>query len=479
MNFIVVMSDSLRSDYLEPGGSQWVKSPNAARFMESAAMFDNCWGGSFPTIPNRLDLMTGRYGEPIHAWLPLPYGEPNLPEIMRKNGYKTSLICDTPHLINGGHNFDYPFHQWEFIRGQEVDRFGMDDLTIQFPFNDASKIKTQFVNRAGSQFMRNIRGRGVCEEEWAGRKTYDTAIRWLEKNAKGGKFFLWIDGFDPHEPQLPPQKYIDMYDPGYEGQVFLMHTDGAKLAPEETFNVRARYAGTVTFIDRMFGRLLEALEDLKLSDDTCVVWVSDHGTMLGEHGKIITKDIRYHESARTHLMIRTPNRDSAGQHFKHLVQPCDLAPTLLELAGIDAPERMHGKSYLPLLQGKAFETRKVAITGHAGTNPFCGGKFPMIARSLKWTLVDYPEPERRELFDNENDPGQSNNIAEENQSVVAELHETILEFFRTHEAQPQLIRRFETGDPGDMNSYRRCPAGLEDHSLYFLHNLSSNVFPCD
>lgn len=477
MNFVVVMSDTLRPDNLQPAGCEWVRTPNAAEFMKSAAMFDNCWAGSFPTIPNRLDLMTGRYGEPVHAWLPLQYDEPNLPDIMRRNGYRTALICDKPHLINGGHNFDFPFHQWEFTRGQEVDRYGMDDLPINFPFSDASKINPTHINRAGSQYMRNIRGRGVCEEEWAGRKTYDTAIRWLEKNARGGKFFLWIDGFDPHEPLCPPPKYLNMYDPDYAGEVFLMHTHGDKLSAAETNNVRARYAGTVTFIDRLFGRLLEALEDLRLADDTCVVWVSDHGTMLGEHGRIIRKDIQYHESARTHLMIRTPNRHGAGKHFKNLVQPCDLAPTLLELAQLEIPAHMQGKSYLPLLSDKPFETRQVAITGHCGTIPFCGAKFPMVARSMEWTLVDYPQAERRELYHNLEDPEQSRDVASQNPGIVNALHETILEFFCSHQAQSQLIRLFETGEPGDMTSYQRFRPGMENYYLYFMHNLSSQVFP--
>ena len=165
--------------------------------------------------------------------------------------------------------------------------------------------------------------------------------------------------------------------------------------------------------------------------------------------------------------------------FKDLVQPCDLAPTLLEMAGIQTPERMHGISYLPLLQGKEFKTRDVAITGHAGTNRFCGGKFPMVARTHKWTMVDFPDASKRQLFDNEKDVAQLKNVAADNPGVVNELHEAVLEFFRTHEAQPQLIRRFETGDPGDMSTYRSRPVGLEGYDIYFWNILDSKVLPDD
>lgn len=477
MNFIILMSDTLRSDYLQPYGNDWVKTPNTAEFAQSAAMFDNCWAGSFPTLPNRLDLYTGRYGEPIHAWLPLPYGEITLPQLMRENGYVTSLICDTPHLINGGGNFDFPYNHWEFIRGQEVDRYGMDDQPVSLPFHDADKVNPRLINMHTCQFMRNIRGRGVCEDNWATAKTFRTAIQWLEKNARQEKFFLWIDGFDPHEPQLPPQKYTEMYHPGYDGQVFLQHSDATKLSDEEKFNIKARYAGTVTFLDRMFGRLMETLGDLKLLDDTCIIWVSDHGTMLGEHGKILLKQVQLNEAARTHLMIRMPGGEGAGKHFKDLVQPCDLAPTLLEMAGLPVPECMQGTSYLDLLHGKEFSAREVAITGHAGTNRFCGGKFPMVARTRKWTMVDYPDPSRRQLFDNEMDIEQTNDVAADNPGVVRELHEAVLEFLRAHEAQPQLIKRFETGDPGDMSTYRQTKPGLEDFEIYFWNILNSGVMP--
>ncbi|MBM4045838.1 MAG: sulfatase, partial [Planctomycetes bacterium] len=340
MNFIIIMNDTLRPDYLSAYGNTWVRTPHAAAFAKTAAVFDKAYVGSFPTIPNRTDLFTGRFGEPFHPWLPLAFDEITLPDLLRQNGYVTQLICDTPHLINGGHNFDFPFNAWDFIRGQEIDRYGMDSAPVTLPFKNTSAVPPQHLNRSVAQYLRNIRGqRG--EEDCVTHRTCQTVLNWLARNARRERFFLWVDAFDPHEPNLPPQRYVDPYDPGYTGDKFLMHVpDPDKLTEAEIRNVVARYAATVTFVDRCFGRILQALDDLGLAHNTCVIWLSDHGTYLNEHGLILTKTCVFDEVCRTVLMIRTPKREAAGHRFDEFVQPADFAPTLLDMAGIPVPERM-------------------------------------------------------------------------------------------------------------------------------------------
>jgi len=476
MNFVIIMNDTLRPDYLSAYGNDWVRSPNAATFAKASAVFDHAYVGSYPTIPNRTDLFTGRYGEPFHPWLPLSYSETTLPQILGQNGYVTQLICDTPHLVNGGHNFDYPFHGWEFIRGQEIDRLGMDSDPIDLPFKDTSKSAPRFINRSIAQHLRNIRG-VKREEDTATHRTCQRVINWLERNTGHEKFFLWVDAFDPHEPNLPPQHYVDLYDPGYEGDVFVSHVpDPAKLSEAEVGNVVARYAGTVTFADRCFGRVLQAIDDLGLADDTCVVWMSDHGTYLNEHGHILTKTCEYDEIGRTVLMIRTPSGETAGQRFDELVQPADLAPTVLEMAGIDVPECMQGRSYLPLLRGKACPVRDVAFSA-AGFYNFKERKHCIRAHDGRWLLLDRPIPEERELYDTESDPDQLSNVAKDHPAEAERLHEAVVEFLKTHEAQPQIVRLYEEGDPGDMTGYVARRPGYEHFRMYAVNLLNSHIVP--
>ncbi|MEW6357656.1 MAG: sulfatase [Planctomycetota bacterium] len=474
MNFVVIMNDTLRPDYLSAYGNTWVRTPHAAEFARTAAVFDKAYVGSFPTIPNRTDLLTGRFGEPFHAWLPLRYDAVTLPDILSRNGYVTQLICDTPHLVNGGGNFDWPFNAWDFIRGQEIDRYGMTSDSVVLPFKDTSKSEARFINTSIAQYLRNIRDRQM-EEDWVTHQTCQRVVNWLERNAKHEKFLLWVDAFDPHEPNLPPQHYTDLYDPGYDGDVLLSHVpDPAKLTEADIKNVVARYAGTVTFVDRCLGRIMETLDVLGLSDNTCVIWISDHGTYLNEHGKILTKTPLYDEVCRTVLMIRMPQAAANGRRFNDLVQPADLAPTLLDMAGIQIPERMQGRSFLPLLHGKSCKIRDVAISAKVVPNP----KSPdhsIAARDGRWLLVDRPNPVARELYDSQADPQQLTNVAQDHPKEVARLHEGVVEFLKTHEAQPQLVRLYEAGDPGDMTGYVPQPPRSVIYKFYSQHILNSRL----
>jgi arylsulfatase A-like enzyme len=475
MNFIVIMNDTLRPDYLSAYGNDWVKTPTAAQFAKDGAVFEKAFCASWPTIPNRTDLFTGRYGEPLHPWLPLDYGETTLPRLLGEQGYVTQLICDCPHLVQGGGNFDYPFHAWDFIRGQEVDRLGMDHFDVEFPFKDHSKVHTHSANRLFAQYLRNVRGRRH-EEDWATYKTYQSAVNWLDRNYKHEKFFLWIDGFDPHEPPWPPQQYTDMYDPGYEGDAFLTFIKAEKLTDAELNHLRARYAGTVTFVDKQVGRVLNKLDELGIADNTCVVWVSDHGTHIGEHGRAMGKTCAYDEVARTVMMIRPPKGLCAGKRFSELVQPPDVAPTLLELAGLDIPERMQGVSFAPLLRGEKCKIRDVAITGHmprksAGQWNFIG------ARDGRWVFNDPIIRESRELFDTDADPGQLNNVIADHPDVAERLHNAVIEFLRNSETPPALLKAFETGDIDLLKGFVFPRPGFEDFNAYFSYLYNQNVFP--
>ena len=473
MNFVVIMNDSLRPDHLSAYGNEWCHTPNFGKFAESATVFDKSYVGSFATIPARTDLFTGRFGEPIHPWLPLAYEATTLPQIMRENGYVTQLICDTPHLINGGHNFDFPFNAWEFIRGNEVDRYGMDSDPVELPFRDASHLHKQAVNKSLCQHFRNVRGRRT-ESDWVTYKTFQAAADWLERNLGHEKFFLWIDGFDPHEPCEAPQHYVDLYDPGYEGNVYLAHVaDASKLTEPEIRNIKARYAASVTFVDRCVGMVFDAIERLGLAQNTCVVCVSDHGTEMNEHGRILNKRCTYTEVAETVHIIRTPDGLSAGKHFGDLTQFADLAPTLLDLAGLEIPDFMQGKSYLPLLKGKPCQIRDVAIS--AVTPNALQETAIITARDQRWQLIDQPDPSRRVLHDLQEDPSQTHNVTTDYPDVVERLHAAVVDFLKTHEAQEQIIRWFETGDKGDMAGYVACRPGYEHFYSYWRHIWDSGV----
>ena len=465
MNFIVIMCDTLRPDYLESYGNLTF-SPTSKKFAEQAAVFDNAWTGSFPTVPNRTDLFTGRYGEPFHPILPLSYSAVTLPGILRCNGYATQLICDNPHLISLGCNFDYPFHAWDFIRGQEVYRYILDHTRTKLPFGEK---RWSHVEKDAHvlQMLQNSRD-WKEEADWPTYRTYQAAIKWLRRNYKREKFFLWIDGFDPHEPALPPPGYEEMYDPGYDGIRYCMPAYQSKLNEAEVNNFIARYKGTVTFLDRCVGNMLDTVTELGLDDNTCIVWISDHGTQLTEHGRLLMKNPLYNESLKTTLMIKAPGLPSAGKRFKELVQPCDFAPTLLEMAGLTPPDCMQGTSYLPLLSGNEWTTgREISMSCGHKLNLKCGEGISIVAHDKTWMLIDYSDPSKRCLYNLENDYQQEHNLIQDFPEVAEYLHEAVLNHLQKYDAQPQLIRKFKTNDAGNMIGYRRCPPGYEDFKFYW------------
>ncbi|MFW6303792.1 MAG: sulfatase-like hydrolase/transferase, partial [Candidatus Sumerlaeota bacterium] len=135
MNIILLICDTLRYDHIGANGNDAIKTPNMDRLAAESLVFDNAYAASYPTIPHRYDVMTGRYGGPFHQWMPLPHDTLTLPQwLAQEAGYVTQLIHDTPHMVNGGHNFDWPFHAWTQIRGAEVDRAWLGD-SVPLPDN--------------------------------------------------------------------------------------------------------------------------------------------------------------------------------------------------------------------------------------------------------------------------------------------------------------------------------------------------------
>ena len=126
-------------------------------------------------------------------------------------------------------------------------------------------------------------------------------------------FFLWIDSFDPHEPWDPPKEYADLYCPDYAGKDFIMPgaaQEGAGASEEELRRIEALYLGEVTFVDKCVGQLLEKLDELKLFDDTLVIFLSDHGTQLRDQGRFGKSDRELHPFNTQFEPVPAPSRRS-------------------------------------------------------------------------------------------------------------------------------------------------------------------------
>ena len=243
MNFIVIISDTLRRDHLGCYGNEWISTPNIDRFAERSLVLDSAYSASFPTVPHRRDLMTGRFTASYTPWAPLDREEVVLQQVLSDAGYVTMMVCDCPHIIENGYHYDRGFKGFEWIRGQETDRwrthpespeYGCDPEKLRWPDRLVK------VHRRNTFDWRHESDRFVA-------RTMTVACDWLEDNYQRDKFFLYVDTFDPHEPWDAPQWYVDMYDPGYSGEVVdypcYAYTDF--LTESELKHCRALYAAEV------------------------------------------------------------------------------------------------------------------------------------------------------------------------------------------------------------------------------------------
>lgn len=421
MNLVCIMLDTLRYDHIAALGKQWVHTPNLDRFAGEAAVFERAYVGSFPTIPCRTDLFTGRYTFPHRGWSPLPREEPVLATLLRGAGYTSQLIVDTYHMLKDGYHFDRGFDGWEFIRGQENDRYIVDASLAPTPPAPMEKMP-----RLGDRYLRNVAGRRV-EEDWFAPQVMRAAVRWLERNRGLDRFLLWVDCFDPHQPWDPPRHYVDLYDPGYQGDEVIYPTPGPVdyLTPAEMRHVQALYAGEVTMVDRWVGEVLGAIDRLGHRGDTLVVVMSDHGCYMnypGDQGRVEKPWPLYEAVAHEVLLLRHPEGWGAGRRFGQLVQPVDLLPTLLEAAGVPAPAPLEGQSLLDLLRphgGPRDWGRRVAVS--------CPYRQGPTLTTDRWSLV-YQADRPAHLFDLRADPVQAVDLAAAHPEVVGELAEAFRAF---------------------------------------------------
>jgi arylsulfatase A-like enzyme len=345
MNVVCILLDTLRRDHLSCYGNANIHTPNLDRFARSGAIFENSYIGSYPCMPARQDLWTGRLNFLWRGWSALEYDQDDMVTAMSRNGKTTMLVTDHYHLWQyGSGNYHGSFSGFELIRGQENDNWITNpDISIEYP---ASPDK---LNAYWPRYVRNT-AQFRQEEDFFAGQVFRKSIEWVEQNKNLNDFFLMIDCFDPHEPFDAPKEFVEMYDPGYRGEsvIWPKYGDADSLSEEELRHVHALYCGEVSYVDHWFGKFYDKLESLGLLEDTMVIVTSDHGFLFGEHnwlGKHAR--ILYQDIAQTPLLVSAP-AIQPGTVYREPVQMADLTPTILETMGVEVPPDMHGKSLVPL-----------------------------------------------------------------------------------------------------------------------------------
>ncbi|HIE51986.1 MAG TPA: sulfatase [Armatimonadetes bacterium] len=428
MNTILIISDTVRRDFLGAYGNEWISTPNLDRFAAEGLVFDRAYTASYATVPNRGDVHTGTYVFPEHGWEPLRYTNVTLSTTLGAAGFTTQFFVDTPHIIKDGFNFDKGFTGWEWIRGQENDRYITDaSLKIELPCAP-EKLRNPYTT-----FLQHARNTAWwrSEEDRFCARTMRKAMAWLEHNYKLEKFCLVVDTFDPHEPWDPPWYYYERYDPDYEGEVIPYPAYGGTepFSQRELQHLRYLYAAELTLVDRWVGRLLDKIDEVGLRDRAMVIFTTDHGFMLGEHGWVGKgRSPLYLELNAIPLMIRYPG-GPAGVRTDAFAQAPDLMPTILDAAGVPIPEECTGRSLLPLLRGEVEQVRDLAISSwQLPRRP--EQRVLSVITEKEWCLHYYGPGGPHELYHLPSDPQQQRNRLETEREVAEGLHRRYVEFLR-------------------------------------------------
>ena len=436
LNVIVICCDTQRRDHLGFYGGSAAKTPHLDAFAEQSVIFEDSYAGALPTLPIRRQFFTGRgiLHEKDRWWRPMRQHDVPWAEILRKVGYHTGLVTDIYHYFKPGMNFHSGFDSFEFIRGQEMDRwvggpFSSVDPSQHYPPHHNSD--TYF--REMGQYMLNTQGM-EREEDYFAARVFQTASTWLERSAAGGPFFLWIDCFDPHEPWDPPPAYAEMYRDrwDYDRYLFGYPIEVSRIRESDYSAIRALYAAEVTYTDRWAGIFLEKVRSLGLDDTTIVVYCSDHGTHLGEFG-CVQKTPSLLTSAVTGLplAIRHPEASLRGRRVRGYVGPQDYMPTIMALLGIEDLPGVQGKDFWPLVHAPGDRLYERAFSGY---DSFAG------VRDRKWLYFQNwrgsESGQGPALFDLESDPGEERNVVADHISIAEELRGLIGEHMQVSAIPP-------------------------------------------
>ena len=384
MNVILIMVDSLNRTYLEPYGSDWVKTPNFNRLAERGAICDKHWTGSLPTMPCRHEVMAGRHEYLWRGWGPLEPYDVTLAQLCREKKQVSMLLTDCYHYFQeGSGNYHMDFLGWEFSRGHETDNWVTD--AIEPPRIYRKMIEEK--GAGGEAYMRNT-ARFRDERDFFSPRLFNRAAEWLDYNHSHDGFFLMVDSFDVHEPFHVPPPYDTMYNPDFLGEWPIWNKYGSadEFDPAVLKHIRAQYAGKVTMLDKWMGLVLDRMDRYGLWDNTLLIVTSDHGHHLGEHGWVgKNKPPLYSFFANIPLFLSMPGMAPApGSRAEWLTSQIDMYPTIADALGLDIPDDYvtHGHSLLPLLRGDAQSVRDIAHTAYFG--------FPIAVTDGRYILHKHP-----------------------------------------------------------------------------------------
>lgn len=408
-NFVFIYTDDQRWDAMsvvqrEHGDKArfpWLQTPNMDRLAAQGVRFRNAFVVNSLCAPSRASFLTGLYGHKngiVNNHTPFPVDNVTWASLLRRAGYVTGYIGKWHMDKQGGQRPGFDFSASFIGQGKYV------DCPIE------------------------VNGKVTATQGWVDDVSTDFGVRFLRDN-KDKPFALAIGFKAAHGPFDPPARYKETY----AGETFrpvpnltsraIYKKDGDE--PKKKATAKAGKGGPnlgyfrcITAADDNLGKILKALDDLGLADNTVVIFASDNGYYLGEH-TLGDKRSAYEESLRIPFLVRYPKLANPGRTLDGMVLNVDLAPTLLDYAGVAVPKEMHGRSLRPLLEGTKTDWRRAFFYCYFFEKGFPAIPTVTAVRTDSAVLIKYPGHDNwTEVYDLARDPYQLKNLHNEADSAT-------------------------------------------------------------
>ena len=429
-NIVMVITDQQRFDTIAAAGFGYMITPNLDRLVKEGTFFRSMYVTAPSCAPSRASLFTGLYphtngvfrnDEPwTHTWVrqlaDAGYRCVNVGK-MHTSPFEESFGFHERHVVENkdraNPSLPYFLDNWDkaiWSRGYEK------------PSRVTYRRREDYKDRLGA-FVWDIPADLHSDNFVPG-----LAAHWIDTWRGAAPFFLEIGIPGPHPPYDPTQDTLDLYagrnipapiidraaidaQPTAYKKLrtqHLTHDHDAVVhlddpTPAQLRRQREHYFANVTMIDTQIGHLREALERRGVLQDTVVIFTSDHGDCLNDHGHS-QKWNMYEQSVHVPALVWGPGRIATGRTVEDLVSLFDFGPTILELAGLEAPRWMEARSLMPYLTDGTSNPRTHVFAEHAGDQIFHGTEFMTMIRDHRWKLVHFVDSDEGQLFDLEADP---------------------------------------------------------------------------
>ena len=444
-NILWICTDQQRWNTIHSLGNPYIKTPNIDRIVKSGVSFTNAFCQVPACTPSRASFLTGMYPSTVHDCMNgtdhWPEAAPLVTKLLKDAGYDCGLSGKLHLSTAQGHN---------------PEQRPKDDGYREFWFSHSPHqggdknqylvwLKKQGYTYKQVKAMPGKRQAALHQTTWCTNKAID-----FIKEKREGPWEFSLNIFDPHPPFDPPQSYVERFDiPNLPGPLFRKSdmVQQTKLSdimfqsvPEDPAKfdgklLQAKYWAQIELIDENVGRLLNTLKETGQLENTIIIYSSDHGDMLGDHG-LRYKGCRFYEGLiHVPLIFSWPGHFQGNLQADALVELIDIAPTLLEVAGVKIPERMEGKSLLPILTGKADPHHHREFVRSTFYNSLRNKKgapsYATMIRTKNSKLVVYHGHNKGELYDLVRDPGEFTNLWNDPAYINIKLDLVIKDFNAT------------------------------------------------